>query len=328
MLVLKATNVNDAYSDALWAMRMKSIPDNSRNGPAKTCTTPVATVYRYPKERMLFDVARNANPFFHIMEGIWMLAGRNDVKFVSKFAGNMGNFSDDGVTLNGAYGHRWRNHFGRDQILDVIKLLRTDPNTRRAVISMWDPIVDGAIVGVSKDVPCNTQIYFRIKEDTLDMTVCNRSNDIIWGCYGANAVHMSMLQEFVANAIGVPIGTYTQISNDWHIYEQHWGLLDYPTDPRTDVYLKDWTHVELLDLPQFYELFLEDCEKFIDNVLAGEYYGSYENAYVNWVLQPMVKAWVDYKIGKPLRAIAYAESIKDTAVQKACIEWIKRRIHD
>jgi hypothetical protein len=45
-----------------------------------------------------------------------------------------------------------------------------------------------------------------------------RSNDIIWGCYGANAVHMSMLHEYLAGHIGVPVGVYTQISFDWHTY--------------------------------------------------------------------------------------------------------------
>jgi len=52
----------------------------------------------------------------------------------------------------------------------------------------------------------------------LDMTVFNRSNDIIWGCYGANAVHFSMLQEVMAAWVGVPVGCYWQISDNWHAY--------------------------------------------------------------------------------------------------------------
>jgi len=50
------------------------------------------------------------------------------------------------------------------------------------------------------------------------MTVCNRSNDIIWGCYGANAVHFSMLQEYMAALVGVPVGEYRQFSNNFHAY--------------------------------------------------------------------------------------------------------------
>lgn len=50
------------------------------------------------------------------------------------------------------------------------------------------------------------------------MTVFCRSNDIIWGCYGANAVHFSMLQEYLATYIGCPVGIYQQVSVNWHAY--------------------------------------------------------------------------------------------------------------
>ena len=50
------------------------------------------------------------------------------------------------------------------------------------------------------------------------MTVSNRSNDIIWGTFGANAVHMSMLHEYVASALMLHVGKYTQISDSFHAY--------------------------------------------------------------------------------------------------------------
>ena len=51
------------------------------------------------------------------------------------------------------------------------------------------------------------------------MTVCNRSNDLIWGCCGANAVHMSYLQEYVASMVNVKVGTYTQFTQNLHAYK-------------------------------------------------------------------------------------------------------------
>ena len=82
---------------------------------------------------------------------------------------------------------------------------------------MWNPW--GDLDSSSIDIPCNTNIYFKIREGELQMTVCNRSNDMIWGAYGANAVHMAVLQEYVAAQLDVPMGKYYQISDSFHVYE-------------------------------------------------------------------------------------------------------------
>jgi len=50
------------------------------------------------------------------------------------------------------------------------------------------------------------------------MVVFNRSNDMVWGCYGANAVHFSFLHEFIGRSTGLPLGTYTQVSVNLHAY--------------------------------------------------------------------------------------------------------------
>ena len=52
-----------------------------------------------PCERVLLYPERNANPFFHLYESLWMLAGRNDVAGPARYAKNMNNYSDNGVTL-------------------------------------------------------------------------------------------------------------------------------------------------------------------------------------------------------------------------------------
>jgi len=101
--------------------------------------------------------------------------------------------------------------------------LRKNPNSRRAVLSMWDASYDGAndlLKGMEgcKDVPCNTHAYFDVRGGRLNMTVCNRSNDAIWGAYGANVVHFSILQEYLANCLDVPMGVYRQFSNNLHAY--------------------------------------------------------------------------------------------------------------
>ena len=94
---------------------------------------------------VLFNSARDCNPWFHLYESLWMLAGRNDVASIAYYAKNMANYSDDGKTLNGAYGFRWRHMVARgqpwkgvDQLDILVNHLKADPTSRRAVLQMWN----------------------------------------------------------------------------------------------------------------------------------------------------------------------------------------------
>jgi thymidylate synthase len=329
MQVITARNVNDAYNEALWLMKTIGVEELTRNGKVRSSPTPVVTIYAKPLERMLWDAKRDANPFFHVAEAIWMLAGRNDVEFVKKFAGIMPSFSDDGVTLNGAYGYRWANHFEFNQLIHLIDLLRNQPETRRAVLGMWDPMTDLPIADKSADVPCNTQAFFRIAEGKLHMTVMCRSNDIVWGAYGANAVHMSYLLQYVASAVGIEVGTYTQFSNNWHIYERHFDLMDSaPTEPEgIDRYIGT-PHLEPLfhGGPDWAAIFSQECGLFCNDVNLGYHFGAYKMPYFNHVMIPLAKSWNCYKTGHMERAVQYASTIRDEAIQQACGLWLSRRV--
>lgn len=236
MISIHERNVNGAYCSAMHMFQGEDVTAYpSRNGPMLEAIVPVTTTYEAPLERVLFDPTRDCNPFLHFFESLWMLAGRNDLAFMTQFAPGFKNFSDDGETLHGAYGHRWRVHFTRqnermtgsptsgswrhvDQIVELVSELARDPMSRRVVTQMWDPRVDLGVDG--KDLPCNTAIFWRLRRNRLDMTVTNRSNDAIWGCYGANVVHFSFLQEYVASCLGVEVGQYHQMSNSLHIYPE------------------------------------------------------------------------------------------------------------
>lgn len=233
MDIVHASSVSEALNEALYKVQQVGIREDSRNGTVLVMPAPVTTVYYQPQRRVLFSPLRDANPFFHLMESLWMLGGRNDLLFPMLFNKRFREYSDDGKSIWGAYGWRWRNFFGYDQLEVIAKDLRNNPNSRRAVLAMWNaaPNLDGveymadtshsdlwvAQAG-GKDVPCNTHAYFDCRGGVLNMTVCNRSNDMLWGCYGANAVHFSILQEYMAAKIGVPVGVYRQVSNNLHLY--------------------------------------------------------------------------------------------------------------
>ena len=199
------------------------IPVETRNGPAFRLDGVTILEYTNPMDRVSFADYRDANPTFHLIEAFWMLAGRNDAALPAQFAANMKNYSDDGVTLNGAYGERWARGVNQgDKVVSqlelVIQALKKDPGTRSAVLQMWDFRDD--LVKQTKDRCCNMLVKFEIAPDTrLNMTVFNRSNDIWWGATGANAVHFSILQEYVAYRLSLHVGVYYQVSDNMHLYD-------------------------------------------------------------------------------------------------------------
>lgn len=227
MRVIIVRNVQQALPVGLDILLKEGYDRDSRNGPVRIAPWPVTTIYTHPMERVLFWTSRDANPFFHLYEALWMLAGRNDVDGPARFAKQMRTYSDDGVSMHGAYGYRWRFWFSDldgdgsclDQLNIIAGILRQNPDDRRCVLQMWDANFDLGKQG--KDFPCNTTATFqRDKDGRLDLTVFCRSNDIIWGCYGANAVHFSVLLEYMALKIGCPVGVYRQVSVNWHAYHE------------------------------------------------------------------------------------------------------------
>lgn len=218
-------NVNEAFRglvDGVASGRIPTRRETSRAGDVLRIPEPVLVAYERPWERVLFNPARDCNPFFHLLESFWMLRGARDVKTVAWANSRMKEFSDDGNVFHGAYGYRWRNHFGFDQLADIIDELRADPGSRRVVLQIWDCRCDLGRRIVSRDKPCNTQAYFAIDNGKLVMTVCNRSNDMIWGMLGANVVHFSFLQEYIAQQVGVSMGRYYQFTNNLHVYTERW----------------------------------------------------------------------------------------------------------
>lgn len=229
MFIIRGRNINIVYPRGLRLFeQMNYSLTDTRNGPAMVIPEPVSTHYDRPQERVLFDAQRDANPFFHLVESLWMLNGLQDVATLAYYVPRMTQYSDDGITLHGAYGHRWRKHFPFDQLEVVIGMLNDDKTTRRAVLSMWD--ADNDLNVMSKDLPCNVMILFQVDaENALNMTVFNRSNDLIFGAYGANVVHLSMLHEYVWGHLtdsSIRMGWYEQVSANTHIYQTDWKKVE------------------------------------------------------------------------------------------------------
>lgn len=198
----------------------------SRNGRVKELTNVQITLTR-PWEREVLSAHRHASVAAQIAETMWVLAGRNDVEWLSHYLPRAAEFSDDGSTWRAGYGPRVRAWHGNpdttvdgvDQVREVIKILTADPASRRAVINIFDPSVD---FEASKDIPCNNWLHFLNRDGRLNLHVAVRSNDLMWGWSGINAFEWSVLQEIVASCLGVMVGTLTFSISSLHLYEHHW----------------------------------------------------------------------------------------------------------
>lgn len=323
MMDIIGMNVPEAYSECIGYMRACAQPEESRNGPVLSVPWPVMLTIKRPTQRVLFSPIRDANPFFHLMEFVWMMSGSDKLEWIKYFNSRFGDYSDDGKTLPASYGVRWRRHWGFDQITTVIQQLSGDPTSRRAVLGMWDPGADlTQYAKAGADRPCNTHAYFRIVEGRLNMTVCNRSNDAIWGMLGANAVHMTMLQELVAAGVGKGIGTYYAMTNNLHIYknmpnfEKIWSDLavDDPYNRRVSALPLLFTSERVVD-------FLQDAEYFVNQ---GALNGKLRTHFFNEVVVPMSAAYVSRKEGHT-DGMVHLKRVAALDWRLAGEEWIKRR---
>jgi thymidylate synthase len=318
---LTVNNANDLFAEGLWKIKIHGREENSRNGPVLRIPEPVLTRVKNPMERVLFFGERDANPIFHLLEAIWMLAGRRDVAFPQLFNSKIGQYSDDGEVFNAAYGYRLRHHFGQDQLCGVIEKLKKDPETRQAVLQLWDA---ADLNKNTLDRACNTQLVLDIVDGKLNMTTFNRSNDFWYGAAGANIVHFTIIMEFIANAVGVGMGEYRSFTTNLHLYTELYDAgkhLVIPPDP--DMYDMYRGVVKPLSLAvsEDYGKFLDDCENFcLDPFGHPHYYHSFfqDVAYPMAMVSKVRKE----KTGD---GVKWAEMIYASDWKLATLGWIKRR---
>ena len=207
--------------------------EQSRGGPVRAVHH-VSLTLNDPLSRYITVPGRKHNIAAQIAETMWVLAGRNDINWLSRYLPRAGDFSDDGTTWRAGYGTRMR-RFGFtgvrqattggiyvDQLRYVVEELWQDPASRRAVISLWDPRQD---TFPGKDIPCNDWLSFDVSGGVLCLTVGVRSNDLVWGWSGINQFEWSVLLEIVARLVNLPVGTLHFSITNLHAYERHWNKL-------------------------------------------------------------------------------------------------------
>lgn len=218
-----AEGINDAWLQVVYALKGEGQESSPRGLKIKEIKN-MSVEIKNPKKRILSLPIRNISLPFAFGELVWYLAARNDVQMMEYYSKMMKNFSDDGETLNSAYGYRiFGNHpaLPFNQWEHVVDQLKTDPDTRQAVIHLHTPNNKK-----TKDEVCTLTLQFMIRDGKLDMITNMRSNDIVWG-FTYDVFSFTTFQELIANELGIEVGTYFHNAASMHIYEKDFFYFDH-----------------------------------------------------------------------------------------------------
>lgn len=159
------------------------------------------------------NIGRAANSMIGALEGAQLIAGEATPELMSLATGRRFDQYRDGEVLHGSYGPRLRN-----QIPYVLDLLNRDPDTRQAVLQVWDPAYD---LQQRRDLPCTVGFQFLNRGDHLDMLTTMRSNDA-WRGFAYDVFQFAQLQCTMAHCLDLRVGRMIHRVGSFHLYEEDW----------------------------------------------------------------------------------------------------------
>ena len=157
---------------------------------------------------------------FH--ELMWFLRGQNHVSLLRDNGVTIWDeWEKEDGTIGPGYGVQWRHWDGVDQIRSAQESLRTDPESRRHIVSAWN-------VGQLKHMalpPCHMMFQCYVNDGKLSIQVYQRSMDLFLGA-PFNFASYAMLTHMMASTVGLGVGEYTHVAGDAHVYTNHLDQVD------------------------------------------------------------------------------------------------------
>jgi len=190
-----------------------------------TKAVPGLTYELYPAQGFPLLTLRKIPVKLFCAEVVWMITGSKHLGFLRQFTKIWDAFAEEDGTMETAYGYRWRQHFGRDQLLDLVEHLREEPSSRQGVVVMWDPSGDGLRTPKKKNVPCPFTWVANIIGNKLHLHLIIRSNDFMLG-NPHDTAGFALLQAMIAQELGVEVGKLTVSISHAHIYSNHFEQVE------------------------------------------------------------------------------------------------------
>ena len=172
-----------------------------------------------PMDNLIDDKDRNWKWDYAEAEWQWYLSGDNNIKKLGELYGKVPEIwkrmANQWGYVNSNYGWQWqRINNGINQLDKVVEMLKENPRTRQAAISIYDGKEHN---DYEFDTPCTYAIQFTIVGQKLNMCVTMRSNDLWYG-FCNDQYCFSKLQELVAVETGLLIGDYYHFAHNLHLY--------------------------------------------------------------------------------------------------------------
>ena len=206
----KFKNANEAFKYFKW-----QIPEYGVEFDDTQALFNVGFEIENPMDNLIEDQDRNWKWDYAEAEWQWYLSGDRNIKKLGELYGKvpeiwkrMANKKGD---VNSNYGWQWKRNHQLDAVIDILK---ENPNTRQAAISIYDA---KEIMHYYHDTPCTYAVQFTVLNNELNMSVVMRSNDLWYG-FCNDQYCFSKLQELVATEVGLPIGTYYHFAHNLHLY--------------------------------------------------------------------------------------------------------------
>jgi thymidylate synthase len=181
-------------------------------GPARELQA-LTLELRNPRARLSRSETRG-RLFSCLGELCWYLSKSNSLDSIAYYIQGYHKFAEGGG-IHGAYGPRLFNFDGINQVEYVVQTLRKKPDSRQAVIQLFD---HEDVVASHKDVPCTCTLQFMIRSGALKLITYMRSNDAYLGL-PHDIFAFTMLQELIAQSIDIPMGDYVHVVGSFHLYE-------------------------------------------------------------------------------------------------------------
>ena len=167
-----------------------------------------------------------------VYELLWFLKGDTNIKYLNENGVKIWDeWADSNGDLGPVYGFQWRNwnNNGIDQIVDVIEALKSNPNSRRMLVTAWNPGVlpntdksfeENVANGKAALPPCHAFFQFYVHNNKLSCQLYQRSADIFLGV-PFNIASYALLTEMIAHVCGYESGDFIHTFGDAHIYNNH-----------------------------------------------------------------------------------------------------------
>lgn len=167
-----------------------------------------------------------------IYELLWFLKGDTNIHYLTENGVRIWNeWADENGELGPVYGHQWRNwnSEGIDQIQEIINTLKNNPDSRRMVVSAWNPSVmpdtsksfsENVSNGKAALPPCHALFQFYVVENKLSCQLYQRSADVFLGV-PFNIASYALLTMMIAQVCELQLGDFVHTFGDVHIYNNH-----------------------------------------------------------------------------------------------------------